>query len=332
MVADKYPTSSEHVFVGADPKVLAILDLVELVSDTNTTILITGESGTGKEIIARILHERSSRNSEPFVAVNCGAIAETLQESELFGHCKGAFTGAVARKFGKFEIADSGTVFLDEITEMSPGMQAKLLRILQFGEYAPVGSAENLYCDARIIAATNQDLHSLVMVGRFRHDLYYRLNTIQLELPPLRERKGDIPLLIDHFMKDFKTEYSRKDLEISLGTIEILMGYDFPGNVRELENIIRRAVVLCRDDGCIHPRHLPNEILGKNGRCNQKPATFHEAKAQVVEDFERSYLISILIESRGIISRAARITGLSERNFHEKLKKYRIAGKDYRKQ
>ena len=328
-MVDKSPNVHARVFVGEDPKVVAILDLVELVSDTNATILISGESGTGKEIIARTLHAKSSRRDKPFVAVNCGAVAETLQESELFGHVKGAFTGATARKLGKFEIADSGTIFLDEITEMRPELQVKLLRILQFGEYAPVGSAENLYCDARIVAATNQDLNSLVKSGRFRRDLYYRLNTIQLDLPPLRERRSDVPLLIDHFIENLKTEYQRKELQVCYRAREILMDYDFPGNIRELENILRRAAILCRD-GRIHSWHLPAEVLGNHPIHDQPPATFHQAKAHVVQNFERGYLISILKETKGIVSRAAQISGLSERNFHEKLKKYQITGKDFK--
>jgi DNA-binding NtrC family response regulator len=317
-------------FVGRDPKILKVLNLVAQVADTDATVLITGESGTGKELIARALHERSSRRGAPFVAVNCGAIAETLQESELFGHAKGAFTGATIRKAGKFETADKGTIFLDEISEMSNALQVKLLRILQSGEYSPVGVAENCSCDVRVVAATNRNLQYLVVAGKFRQDLYYRLNIIRLQLPPLRERRGDIPLLIDHFLDVFRMTYCRSDLEISPGAESLLMQYDYPGNVRELENLLRSAVILSRDH-CISPRDLPPEVL--NGKCTDGAghhATFHQAKARAVEEFERSYLSNVLAECGGIVSHAARHAGLSERIFHEKLRKYGISGKSYR--
>src|SRR5262249_8551447 len=201
--------------------------------------------GTGKELIARALHENSSRRTAPFLPVNCGAIAETLQESELFGHARGAFTGATEAKVGKFGAADGGTVFLDEIAETSKSLQVKLLRILQHGEYSPVGLAENRSCDVRIVAATNRDLRPLVANGSFPKDLYYRLNTIRLDLPPLRERRGDIPLLIDHFLRQFRACYHKPNLEMSGAAVAALCRHDFPGNVRELENIMRRAAILC---------------------------------------------------------------------------------------
>jgi len=318
--------------IGKDPRIQEVLDLAEQVADTDATVLITGESGTGKDLIGQTLHEQSSRRHAPYVTVNCGAIVETLQESELFGHAKGAFTGATAPKVGKFEAANGGTIFLDEISEMSKPLQVKLLRILQFGEYAPVGIAENRYCNVRVVAATNQDLSPLIESGEFRKDLYYRLNIIRLELPPLRERKGDIPLLIDHFLHLFSAAYGKSDRHYQL-TPEaeaILLHYDYPGNVRELENLIRRAVILCREE-CISPRHLPPEVLPKRHLPSTNPSpNFREAKSRVVEEFERTYLTSRLNECGGIVSRAAHCAGLSERNFHEKLKKYGICGKDFR--
>ena len=317
-------------FVGKDPRLLEVRDLVNQVADTDATVLITGESGTGKELIAQALHQGSSRCRAPFIAVNCGAIAETLQESELFGHTKGAFTGATAEKMGKFAAAQGGTILLDEISEMSKSLQVKLLRILQSGEYAPVGADENHYCDVRVIAATNQNLKSLVDAGEFRKDLYYRLNIIRLELPPLRERRGDIPLLIDHFLRAFGSTYGKSGLCVSAEVEEILKRYDYPGNVRELENIIRRAVILCREER-ITPCYLHPEVLAsKNSLSASQPTNFHAAKAKVVEEFERGYLTALLNTCGGIVIRAAHCSGLSERNFHEKLKKYGICGKDFR--
>jgi DNA-binding NtrC family response regulator len=309
--------------------VLEVLDLVRQVADTDATVLITGESGTGKEYIAHELHERSSRRNAPFQALNCGSIAETLQESELFGHARGAFTGAEGDKKGKFEAAEGGTLFLDEVAEMSRGLQVKLLRVLQHGEYSPVGAAGNRYCDVRIIAATNRDLLHLTALGQFRDDLYYRLNIIRLHLPPLRERRGDIPLLIDHFLHAFRTAYRKEDLEMSREVREALRQYDYPGNVRELENILRRAVLLCRGR-VIALADLAPEVRSVRPIPAAAPSTFHEAKAKVVEEFEQAYLTSMLAAAGGIVSRAARLAGLSERNFHEKIKKYHIRGEDFR--
>lgn len=315
-------------FISQDPKVLEVLDMVAQVANTDATVLITGESGTGKEFIARSLHEKSGRDRAPFLAVNCGAIAETLQESELFGHARGAFTGATEARIGRFEAAHRGTIFLDEISEMSKALQVKLLRVLQYGEYAPVGSTENRLCDVRVIAATNQNLRPLIAAGVFRPDLYYRLNVIRLELPPLRQRRNDIPLLINHFLHIFGATYHKPHLQLHADTRDLLLRYDFPGNVRELENIIRRAVILCRDRLLV-PGHLTPEVLTGLSAPTQV-ADFHSAKAHALEAFERSYLLTILVECGGIVSRAARRSGLSERNFHQKLKKYGICGKDYR--
>ncbi len=323
-------SQGSKIFVGKHPQVLSVLDMVNRIADTDATVLITGESGTGKEIIAQMLHEKSSRRTNSFIAVNCGAIAETLQESELFGHVRGAFTGAMAPRVGKFEAAHGGTIFLDEISEISKALQVKLLRILQSGEYAPVGIAENRFCDVRVVAATNQDLQPLIEDGRFRQDLYYRLNIIRLEIPPLREHKEDIPLLIDHFLKMFKDAYQRPELQINREAEELLMQYDYPGNVRELENIVRRAIILCSDK-CISPDYLPREVLSPRFASTQsEPPTFHQAKAQVVEEFEREYLASMLRDCGGIASRAAQRSGLSERNFYEKLKRYGIHSTTFR--
>jgi len=321
-----YP-SQPALLIGTDPRLLEVWKLVMKVAATEATVLITGETGTGKELIAHTLHEESLRRQAPFMAVNCGAVAETLQESELFGHVKGAFTGATTRKLGKFEAAEGGTIFLDEISEMSKTLQVKLLRILQFGEYSPVGMAEPRYCNVRVIAATNQNLRPLIAAGAFRKDLYYRLNIIRLELPPLRERSGDLPLLIKHFLQQFGAAYNKPALAMSPEAQEILLQYDYPGNVRELENMMHRAVILC-EDTIIHPYDLPPEVFPS--RCSPAAlpcGNFHEVKARMIATFEKSYLTAVLRECGGIVSRAAQRSGLSERNFHEKLKLYGLSGR-----
>ncbi len=319
-----------HGIIGEHPRILKVLKQAIRVADTGATVLIYGESGTGKEMIAQMLHRESTRADKSFVAVHCGAIAETLQESELFGHMKGAFTGATHRKTGLCEAADQGTIFLDEISEMRKDLQVKLLRVLQSGEYRPVGSTENRHCDMRVIAASNQQLPPLIEAGTFRRDLYYRLNVIRLEIPPLRERREDIPLLADHFLRMFSAAYQKSTLEVDSETMDYLIKYDFPGNVRELENIIQRAVILCRKKH-LSLRHLPSEVLHENVPAIENDSTdFHQAKAHTIAEFERTYIASMLQKCGGIISRAAQCSGLSERNFHEKLKKYDISGKNYR--
>ena len=317
-------------FVTGDPGMQKVLGLVAHVARTDATVLIVGESGTGKELIAHELHRQSARRDGPFLAVNCGAIPELLQETELFGHTRGAFTGAVVDRVGKFEAADGGTLFLDEVSEMKPGLQVTLLRILQHGEYAPVGRSENRYGDVRVISATNCDPAPLIASGRFRRDLYYRLNLIRIELPPLRERPGDIALLTDHFLHAFRAAHHKPNLAINSRVKELLDHYDFPGNVRELENIMRRAVILCRGAE-ISIGDLPPEVRDLRRTPAGKPGdTFHRAKARAIEEFEQAYLVSVLTACAGIVSRAARRAGLSERYFHEKLKKYGISSKEYR--
>jgi transcriptional regulator with PAS, ATPase and Fis domain len=317
-------------FITADGRTLEILEVVDQIADTDATVLIIGETGTGKELIARMLHAKSSRQRKPLIAVNCGAIAETLQESELFGHAKGAFTGATARKMGSFEAAEGGTIFLDEVSEMTKTLQVKMLRILQSGEYTPVGMTDNRFCNVRVVAATNEDPRPLIDAGDFRKDLYYRLNIIRIELPPLRERRGDVRLLIDHFLAIYDADYAKPDLKMTNEAVEILSRYDFPGNVRELENIVQRAVILCRGQR-ITAADLPRE-LSISGVHEETIGTtnFHDIKNRVVEDFERTFLTSILSVCGGIVSRAAERSGLSERNFHAKMRKYGIRGKECR--
>jgi transcriptional regulator with GAF, ATPase, and Fis domain len=314
---------TEPLFVGQAPAIKAALDLVARIAPTRATVLITGETGTGKELIARMLHARSDRADRPFLAINCGAMADSLVESELFGHARGAFTGANAQRAGKFAAAHGGTLFFDEVTSMSGHTQSALLRVLQSGEYCPIGSEQVVVCDVRVIAAVNQDLRELVAAGTFRADLFYRLNIVRIHLPPLRERRADLPMLMDHYLRVFARRYGRGAVQLDPSSRRQLLDYDYPGNVRELESIIHRATLLGEGpvvsvEGLLEPATTtsascaPPEALG----------SFHRDKARVVEKFERDYLIAAMRRSRGIITEAARAAGLSERNFHLKLRKY----------
>jgi DNA-binding NtrC family response regulator len=264
--------------------------------------------------------------------VNCGAVPEALQESEFFGHVRGAFTGAVERKIGKFERADGGTIFLDEISAMTPSLQVALLRTLQTGEYSPVGSSQAHFCDVRLIAAANCDLTQRIAEGSFRSDLYYRLNIIRLKVPPLRDRLGDVPELSAHFARSFGERCGKPHLKVSPEALRLLTAYEYPGNVRELENFIRRAAILCSGDS-IRPSHLPAEAanaVAASSEPDGEMEDFQAAKSRVIEQFERSYVTTALARCGGIISRAAEYAGLSERNLHEKIKRYGIDAKGFR--
>lgn len=249
--------------VGSDARMLRVYDLIEAVAPTKTTVLMNGESGTGKSLIAHAIHHRSSRASRPFVELACGSIPETLLESELFGHIKGSFTGAHADKVGKFLAADGGTLFLDEINSASPGMQLKLLRVLQEKKFEPVGSNETIEVDVRVILATNQSLEELVQQGKFRQDLYYRINVVKIDLPPLRERVADIPLLVEHFLAQHASAMGRTVTGVDPHAMEAIRRYPFPGNVRELSNVIERAVVLSRRP-TIQLEDLPPQVTGQS--------------------------------------------------------------------
>jgi two-component system NtrC family response regulator len=310
-------------FIGQTPSIRAALDLIARVARTRATVLVTGETGTGKELIARLVHARSDRADRAFVAVNCGAIADSLVESELFGHTRGAFTGAERRRPGKFEAANHGTLFFDEVSSMSSRMQSALLRVLQSGEYCPIGTDDIVTCDVRVVAAANQDLRELIAAGTFRADLFHRLNIIRIALPPLRERRSDLPFLFDHCLRMFAGRYNRGPLRLDAASERQLLAYDYPGNVRELETIIHRAVLM--GDGSVV---TVDGLLESGGGADAPPTvtaeqgTFRRDKAKVIERFEREYLAAALHRSRGVITEAARISGLSERNFHLKLQKY----------
>ena len=318
--------------VGQHPNMLKILGLVSQVAETDATVLIQGESGTGKELIARAIHYNSLRKDQPFVPINCAALPEQLLESELFGHVRGAFTGALKDRAGWFERADGGTIFLDEINDMSFALQNRLLRVLQAGEYSRVGSSDICKCDVRVVAATSKKLIDLVKSGNFREDVYYRLNVIDMWLPPLRDRKSDIPLLIQHFLKLFSARHKKENLQLTTETEALLMAYNYPGNVRELENIIQRAIILTKY-GNIEPHHLP-PILFPDHKLKtsiKKLSSFKLAKQQAIDAFERQYIMDCLQVTEGYVRRAAKIAGIDVKNFHEKMKKYKIDPLEYRK-
>jgi DNA-binding NtrC family response regulator len=308
--------------VGDSGRMMEVLSLVRRVAPSEATVLIRGESGTGKELIAKAIHYASPRASAPLVKVNCAALPETLLESELFGHEKGAFTGAVARRKGRFETADSGTLFLDEIGDLPLPLQAKLLRVLQEKEFERVGSSAPLSVDVRILAATHRDLEALAKAGRFRDDLYYRLNVVTIVLPPLRERRQDLPSLIDHFLKLFAEKDRKKIRGFTPEARDALLRYDYPGNVRELENIVERAVVLTRDE-VIGRADLPL-LVQENGGEESEGKSLPAA----VEGIERRMIADALSKAEGVQTRAAELLGISERALRYKLKKYGLTGAD----
>ena len=304
--------------------------MVEQVAPADATVLLRGETGTGKELVARAIHRRSPRRDRPFVAVNCTAIPKDLMESEFFGHERGAFTGASARRIGRFEQADGSTLFLDEVGDLDLAIQAKLLRVLQEQEITRVGGQEPVRVDVRIVAATNRDLEAHVKDGRFRDDLYYRLNVIPLRLPPLRERPGDLPDLLEHFLGSFAARYGRPAPVAPPALLAAARAYPWPGNVRELRNLCERAVLM--GWAAVAP------ILGDGPRAGG-PSTGQlvdlslpllEARQRLVERFEREYLTRLLKECRGRIGEAARAAGIAERNLYEKMKTYGLSRDDYR--
>jgi transcriptional regulator with PAS, ATPase and Fis domain len=319
------PESMQGV-IGLSESLVEVYRVIDRVADTTCTILITGDSGTGKELVARAVHRKSPRTSKAFVAVNCGAIPEALLESELFGHARGAFTGAHANKVGRIALAEGGTLFLDEIGEMPMSLQVKLLRVLQAREYSPVGDNRTLKADVRIVAATNVNLENAVQAGTFREDLYYRLNVIHLTVPALRERPEDVPLLVQHFLKKAKERVGRTTIDgVSRAAAQILADYQWPGNVRELENTVERAVLLCQGP-LIEPKDLPQRLcgLGVEKRMSPRlPDTGLDLR-NAVESFENQLIRQALERTKWNKKQAASLLGLNRTTLVEMLKRKRI--------
>jgi DNA-binding NtrC family response regulator len=317
--------------IGHDHRMLKIFDLVEAVADSRTTVLMSGESGTGKSLLARAIHYRSPRRDKPFIEVSCGALPETLLESELFGHVKGSFTGAIADKVGRFMAADGGTIFLDEINSASPAMQVKLLRVLQERCFEPVGSHETRTVDTRVILAANVDLAQLVAEQKFRQDLYYRINVVTIRMPSLRERLGDIPLLSNHFLKSFKKETGREILGFTPAATAAMQRYDWPGNVRELENAVERAVVLCRRPQ-IDAEDLPEVIQQHTSGARSAPAAglaiemFNKPMplAEALEIPERQIIEAALKRNDWNRQLTAAELDINRTTLYKKMRKYRL--------
>ncbi len=298
--------------IAKSSKMLKIFELIKTVAPTNATVLITGETGTGKEIIARAIHHQSNRQNKPFIATSCAALAESLLESELFGHEKGSFTGAAGRKKGKFEAADKGTLFLDEIGEINANTQIHLLRALEEKKITRIGSNEEIPVDVRIITATNKDLRNMVMEGKFREDLYYRLKVVTINLPSLKERKEDILPLAEYFLKKFAQENNKDTITFSPGVIEFMLNYSWPGNVRELENMIEHGVILSKDEA-VTMAELPQDIIHPTAQ-----------KEKTIEAVTKNHIINVLEETKGNISRAAAILGIRRMTLYNKLKKFNL--------
>jgi two-component system response regulator AtoC len=321
--------------LSVNPKMHAVFELIRSVAQTTTTVLIEGETGTGKEQVARAIHDASSTlRSGPFVAINCAALPETLLESELFGHEKGAFTGAVGQRVGRFEQANGGTLFLDEVGDIPPTMQAKLLRVLQERRFERVGGTASIEVDVRVIAATNRGLPEMVEKGKFREDLYYRLNVVKIDLPPLRDRPEDIPLLATHFA----TKHGRvgeRPPGFSPEAMEKLLNHTWPGNIRELENAVERACVTTRDT-CIQAEDLPLEVLRLRSGTGLARVDLSKPLPQLLRevslDLERRYLIKAMRRSRGNVGRCAKICGLSRRSISAKLTEYEIRKESFKEE
>ena len=322
--------------IGNHPAMQKIIQLIAQVAGTKATVLIQGESGTGKEIVARAIHYQSDRASKPFVVINCAAIPSNLLESELFGHEKGAFTGAIKTKKGRLEVADQGTLFLDEIGEMPKELQVKILRVMEEQKFQRVGGTEDVAVDNRIIAATNKDLKQAVEAGSFRDDLYYRLNVITVSIPPLRERKEDIPLLIDYFLKKHRDTFKSRATGVKEEALKLLTDYPWPGNVRELENTLVRAMILSASD-LIQVEDLPDEMRREEAPGAMKPPVDREELKQMKkevqqkakEEIEKKFIVEALRQGGGNVLRSAERVGMDRRQFQNLIRKYGISRKDF---
>jgi len=306
--------------VTQDPAMRAVLEMLVKIAPTDSAVLIQGESGTGKELVANAIHQRSKRRDGPFVVINCGALQETILESELFGHEKGAFTGAVAAKPGLFELADGGTLFLDEIGEVSPAMQVRLLRVIETGRFFRVGGVRERLVDVRILSATNKDLRKVVEAGTFRQDLFYRVAMITVSLPPLRDRPGDIPPLVQHILEQ-QAALGRKT--VSPEALDLFMAYPWPGNVRELQHVIRRALILAPTDR-IGPEDLPLDLRVRPGLLAPAAPALPAGPLTTLQELERQHIVRVLTEVKGHRGRAAEILGIDPKTLYRKIRVYRI--------
>lgn len=316
------------------PAMSRVFDDVRSVAPTKSTVMITGETGTGKGVLAKLIHKYSNRRNEQFISVHCGAIPDTLLESELFGHEKGAFTGAIKRKLGKFEIANGGTIFLDEIGTITPVAQIKLLKVLQEGVVQRVGSEEDTKVDVRVIAASNEDLSVLCDEKRFRRDLFYRLNVFPVDMPPLKDRKEDIPGLTQTFIQQFNKYHSKDITDIHPQVIEAFLQYNWPGNIRELENIIERACILERSS-ILSPESFPAELFSTEEPISRVQVDtlmpLSEVRRRGVEEIERYYLKEVLESNKGKINQSAEVAGISTRQLHKLMKKYNLRKEEFKK-
>ncbi|HIE43947.1 MAG TPA: sigma-54-dependent Fis family transcriptional regulator [Candidatus Omnitrophica bacterium] len=331
------------LIVGKSASFSHVMELIRKVAKSKATVLICGETGTGKELVARTIHYTSLRRDAPLVVVNCVALPENLLESELFGHLKGAFTGAYEDKKGKFQVADSGTLFLDEVGGIPLNLQPKLLRVIENQEFEPVGGTKTIQCDVRIIAATNVDLKKAVEKGVFREDLYYRLNVFPIYLPPLRDRREDIPLLVNHFIDMCNSELGKRVKDIEKQTLDILKSYHWPGNVRELENVIERAMVLCEKD--ILTAELFLSLDRRSVEADTPPSSVYEGKDifhhgeknyavlknRLIAAFDRNFITELLRETRGNIAMAAKLSGMDRKNLYHKIRKLNIDSHTFKK-
>lgn len=335
-IAHLYPEEDRFSnLLGRSPKMREVFQLIANVALSHSSVLILGESGTGKELVAKAIHEKSRCSHRPFMVINCSALPESLLESELFGYVKGAFTGAFADKKGLFEEAHEGSIFLDEIGEISPVVQVKLLRVLQEGEIRRIGGSDNIHIDVRLISASNKNLDELVKEEKFREDLFYRLNVITIVIPPLRERKEDIPLLAHHFLKKFGDKLGKREIRISGDALQTMEEYRWPGNVRELENVIERAVVLSHGD-LITARDLPPKLLGEFFYMTESQTEnewvnlpYRDAKQKALNLFNRAYISNLLRQASGNVSMASEKAGMDRSNFKKIIKKCDLNLKEF---
>jgi DNA-binding NtrC family response regulator len=316
---ERYPFAG---IVGGSQAMRRVFEVVDAVAISNANVLVTGESGTGKELIARSIHQHSHRRDNPFIVLNCAALADGVLESELFGHERGAFTGAVATRKGRFELAHQGTLFIDEVGEMPLPAQVKLLRVIQEHEFERVGGSRTIRSDVRLVAATNKNLEEQVKKGVFREDLFYRLNVVNIELPPLRDRREDIEPLANYFLQKYLRETGRQISQISPRALSCLLAYEWPGNVRELQNVMERAVVLCQGES-VTPRDLPQGIQGPEQICLELPES-GGSLTEILEDLERQLIVQTLSREEGSQTRAAEILGIKRTTLRYKMEKYRL--------